>query len=128
MSRSHSSRGRRRGVPEETFAVDTESPRRHTDRLGSVRDRQLCRQAAEALSTALACMPALSECDVWLADVVPAPDASRLCAIIVLRDSSQRAFVEELLERHSGALRSELAEAIVRKRAPELTFRLLEEP
>lgn len=86
---------------------------------------QVCRAAQRALSLALA-----GECDddvlrsLYVASVVPAPDASRLLVCVVLpRDSDVP--IEEVLSRLArvhGLLRAAVARAVTRKRAPELTF------
>lgn len=86
---------------------------------------QLCRQAQRALSLALA-----GECDddvlrsLYVASVVPAPDASRLLICVVLPRGSDAPIAEVLsrLARASGLLRTAVARAVTRKRAPELTF------
>ena len=86
---------------------------------------QLCRQAQRALSLALA-----GACDddvlrsLYVAAVVPAPDASRLLVQLVVPTRVQASPAEVLrrIERVRSLLRAEVAAAITRKRAPELTF------
>jgi ribosome-binding factor A len=63
--------------------------------------------------------------DLWVVDVEPAPDAARLCAVV---EAPRGADVEEVrvrLDRASGLLRSEVAQAITRKRAPVIAFRVI---
>jgi ribosome-binding factor A len=88
----------------------------------------LCKQVFRTLSCVLSgeCGdPALQ--DLTVEAVLPAPNAGRL--MVVLRAghvSSQMTTAEVLtrLEQVHGMLRSRVAEAIVRKRAPELTFQV----
>jgi ribosome-binding factor A len=61
---------------------------------------------------------------VYIEAVVPAPDASRLLVRLVV-PARANASIPEVLERIElvrGLLRAEVAQAITRKRAPELTF------
>ena len=86
---------------------------------------QVCRAAQRALSLALG-----GECDddvlrsMYVQSVLPAPDASRLLVCVVLpRDVT--ATTEDVLARLArvhGLLRSAVARAVTRKRAPELSF------
>ncbi len=104
------------------------------------KDQQLCRQVAQTLSLALAgCGDALLR-DLYVADVVPAPDAGRLLVSVypmtgmASRQSDQpddAMSVEQMsqilgrLEAAAPMLRREVASAITRKRAPELLFRVV---
>jgi ribosome-binding factor A len=104
------------------------------------KDQQLCRQVAQTLSLALAaCGDALLR-DLYVADVIPAPDAGRLlvsvCPMSGLTSSeSDRSSdvmsaeqMSQILGRLEGAapmLRREVASAITRKRAPEMLFRVV---
>lgn len=89
--------------------------------------QQLCRQVERALSYVVPgelADPALA--DLSVASVRPGPDASRL--MVWLRTSRPIAdapLILERLERARGKLRSEVAAAVTRKRAPELAFHLL---
>ena len=86
---------------------------------------QVCRAAQRALGLALG-----GECDddvlraLYVESVLPAPDASRLLVCVVVpRDVD--ATIEDVLarlERVHGLLRSTVARAVTRKRAPELSF------
>jgi ribosome-binding factor A len=92
---------------------------------------QLCRQVQRALSLALS-----GECGdellraVWIDEVVPAPDASRLMVrlIVPARARATPADVMQNVARAQGRLRAEVAKAITRKRAPELFFLPMAEP
>lgn len=90
--------------------------------------QQLCRQVERALSYVVPGElgdPMLAGLSVaW---VRPAgPDASRLMvAFRTDRPTSDALQILERLERVRGKLRSEVAAAVTRKRAPELAFHLL---
>ncbi len=84
---------------------------------------QLCKQAAVALQLALSELPEAGElAGAWVREVVPAPNTGRVRAVVVIDDASRRATVEHVLERSARRLRREVAAAITRRRAPELTF------
>jgi ribosome-binding factor A len=107
--------------------------------------QQLCRQVERTIGLALAAGcgdPILLELTV--ASVVPAPDASRLLVSVyqslktspTLEMEAEEPFqtpntshsvfdIYERLEGVRGILRREVAEAITRKRAPELLFRVI---
>ena len=86
---------------------------------------QLCRQVQRALSLCLG-----GECgdevlrSLYVESVEPAPDASRLLVRVIMPRSMHISPIEVLgrLDRVSGTLRAEVARAITRKRAPELSF------
>ena len=81
--------------------------------------RQLCREAYRVLSgTALL---------DWLEVIAvePAPDASRLAVIVRVPSELPVREALELLARRRGELRDELAQAVQRKRAPELAFEVV---
>jgi len=90
-----------------------------------VKTLRLCRQAAEALQTALS-----GECgdevlqDLAVASVEPAPEGGGL---VVTVDAPAHPPLEvlERLGRAKGLLRSAIARAITRKRVPDLRFRIL---
>jgi ribosome-binding factor A len=92
---------------------------------------QLCRQVAVTLDEVLA------ECGddvlqgLHVVNVVPFPDASRLLATVMPVDGQPGAAIAPAdvlkhLEHASGHLRSEVAAAVTRKRAPSLLYRLAE--
>lgn len=117
------SRGREGAVPE----VDADSlfGEGTAARKAQRKERQLCRQVQEAVSEALAVLDDDVLQDVWVADVEPAPDASRLAIIVQAPRGAPLEDVAARLERVAGYLRAEVAGAITRKRAPTLTFRVL---
>ena len=80
--------------------------------------RQLCKQALIALKLAIAAirMPV----GVRVLSVEPVPNAGRLRALIAVDAASEVEPVRESLEASRGFLRSEIAEAVTRRRAPEL--------
>ena len=89
---------------------------------------QLCHQVAETLEEVLAeCGDSVLQ-DLRVVDVEPAPDASRLLVTVAVdglpQDRQNLVRVHERLTRASGHLRSEVASAITRKRAPVLVYRL----
>jgi ribosome-binding factor A len=94
---------------------------------GGRKTHQLCAQVARALDYALA---AVCEDDVLrdllVVAVQPAPDASRLLVTVTsaLSAPCEPTAVLARLERFASKLRSEVAAAIHRKKAPELTFRV----
>jgi hypothetical protein len=95
------------------------------DRRGH-KDLQLCRQVYDALSYALALLddPLIEE--LVLAQVVPAPSASRV--EITLVPSRDGLDLDEALARLAAVqphLRAEVASEIHRKRVPELVFRIV---
>lgn len=90
--------------------------------------RQLCKQVERTLQLALSALPqadALAGVSVW--EVIPAPNAGRLRVAISVPQASRKAEVTAILEVHAGRLRAEVAAAITRRRAPELTFEVIME-
>lgn len=91
--------------------------------------KQVCRQAAETLDQVLsgetgdrqlACLRVVS--------VHPAPDASRLLVTVVANCTNEefnRTEIEARLQVSAGRLRSAVASAITRRKAPTLAFVLL---
>jgi ribosome-binding factor A len=130
----HQRRHRNRGGGESSPLVDPlfaeelskgRSRRSHRSNSSNHKTLALCRQAQRALSLALA-----GECrdevlsSVYIEAVVPAPDATRLLVRLVVPARANASIPEviERIERVRGLLRAEVAQAITRKRAPELTF------
>ena len=98
-----------------------------SDRLSSGRQverkaRQFCRQVQRALNLALADRHNDGLNDLFVEDVSPAPDCGHLLVHVVI--PADRPMNEALgaLRRDAPRLRSEVAMAITRKRAPELSF------
>ncbi len=93
---------------------------------------QLCHQVAETLEEVLAeCGDGVLQA-LRVVDVEPAPDASRLLVTVAVSAAPDEVFdpgfVHDHLARASGHLRSEVAGAITRKRAPVLVYRLAANP
>ena len=100
---------------------------------------QLCEQASEALSYALASSADWVLRDLLIASVTPAPDASRLLVTVYpphdtpsespeTSDAIDAAALVARLENARSYLRSEVASAIHRKRTPDLAFRVATSP
>lgn len=117
--RSRSRQSARSGVDAGLFFGDS------TARAAQRKERQLCRQAQEAVSEGLAALDDGVLQDVWVMEVRPAPDASRLAVIVRAGPGAPPAEVAARLEKVAGYLRSEVAAAITRKRAPTLTFHVV---
>lgn len=123
--------------------------RRSADRRADQKARQLCRQVFRTLSLALpACDDDLLQ-DLTVLAVDPAPDGGRLLVTVSAGPAASTAtesaaavgdeplapdeagavpavhVILDRLSRAAGMLRSEVAGAIVRKRAPELVFRVV---
>jgi ribosome-binding factor A len=89
---------------------------------------QLCAQVMRTLNSVLVGEgdPVLR--DLLVAEVVPAPDTKRLLVSVVLAPSAAEYDPVEVLShlhQAQGHLRSEVAAEITRKKAPELSFRVL---
>jgi ribosome-binding factor A len=90
---------------------------------------QLCRQVGHTLDEVLAeCRDTVLQ-GLRVEGVEPFPDASRLLVTVAFIDDrpEQMAAVGQVmqhLERASGHLRSEVATAVTRKRAPVLVYRI----
>ena len=84
---------------------------------------QFCRQVQRALNLALADR-SVGEgiSDLFVEDVFPAPDCGRLLVHVVIPTGLTVADAMIALGRQTPRLRSEVASAITRKRAPELCF------
>jgi ribosome-binding factor A len=101
--------------------------RRNRNSRGEQKAQQLCRQAQRALSLALS-----GECgddalrSLYVDAVVPAPDATQLLVRLVIPSTAAPDLraddILARLDRVHGLLRRAVAEAITRKRAPELSF------
>lgn len=113
-------RGRGEPLPAVSFSQDDTEARR-----GDRKERQLCRQVLEAVSEALSTLDDDVLMDVWVCDVTPAPDASRLAIVVRGPRDKPLALIKERLERAAGYVRTEVAHAITRKRTPVLTFEVL---
>ena len=84
---------------------------------------QFCCQVQRALNLALADTSVADiGCDLFVDEVSPGPDCGHLLVHIVVQDGYSVADALSALRRESPRLRSEVAMAITRKRAPELAF------
>ncbi len=93
--------------------------RRH----GEHKARQLCRQVERALNLALAGASGDEALDgLFVAEVTPAPDSGHLLVRVIVPAGRPVADVLAALHRAAPGLRAEVAMAITRKRAPELSF------
>jgi ribosome-binding factor A len=92
-------------------------------RHGDHKARQLCRQVERTLNLALA-----GDCgdevlaDLFVADVAPAPDCAHLLVHVIVPAGVSIMDALERLHRAAPRLREQVADAITRKRAPELSF------
>jgi ribosome-binding factor A len=100
-----------------------------TEKRETRKARQLCRQVAETLDQILS---GEANDDILralrVADVIPAPDTSRLLVTLHIDCDPvdfDRPAVEERLAASRGRLRSEVAAAITRRKAPALAFEIV---
>jgi ribosome-binding factor A len=85
--------------------------------------RQFCRQVQRALNLALADRAAEDGLDdLFVVEVSPAPDCSHLLVHVVVPADRRVDDTLGALRREAARLRSEVASAVTRKRAPELSF------
>ena len=99
------------------------SDRLSSGRQGERKARQFCRQVQRALNLALADRIADDGLnDLFVEDVSPAPDCGHLLVHVVIPVDRPVADALSALRRDAPRLRSEVAMAITRKRAPELSF------
>ncbi len=87
--------------------------------------KQLCKQVANALQLVL---PNLQMTEViGISSVEPAPNAGRLRVMVAVIDSCDSQQVIAQLDRFRSCLRKEVAQAISRRRVPELVFSIITE-
>lgn len=98
-----------------------ESRRRHADH----KTLRLCRQVLEALQMGVAghCGDEVLQ-EVFISAVEPGADASQLEVTVELPAGAAASEVLERLQKARGLLRSLAAEAISRKKVPDLVFRV----
>ncbi len=121
-----SSRQRLRTLCAEVHADDGSDPRVFFRKVRSPgkpdhKARQLCRQVRDVLDAILD--------DLTVVAVDPAPDSAHLLVTVAALTSDlppDPLAILARLDRASGSLRSEVAAAITRKRAPLLTYRVVE--
>ncbi len=133
MTRKKVSRKDMLSLAAEIHADDGIDPRElargETPRKGERKVRQLCAQVADTLSLVLSGDfgdSILQSLHVVAVD--PAPDASQLAVTLsagLPGETIDPGDVQRRLEAVMGKLRSEVAAAITRKKAPKLVFRVL---
>jgi ribosome-binding factor A len=102
---------------------DNESGRASSRRQVERKTQQFCRQVQRALNFALADRSVGDGLDgLFVEEVSPAPDCGRVLAHVIVPDGLAVTDVMVALGRETPRLRSEVASAITRKRAPELYF------
>jgi ribosome-binding factor A len=103
----------------ETYGESQRQPHR---RQAQRKTRQLCRQVQQALNLALAAGVPAETGAIFVDAVSPAPDCGHLLVQVVVSDGHSLAEAIAALRRDTARLRAEVAQAITRKRAPELSF------
>jgi ribosome-binding factor A len=84
---------------------------------------QLCAQVKDTLNMAFSQMADATLRELYVQDVVPAPDSTQLLATVITdKDVSK---VSEQIAKAHGLLRSEVASGINRKRVPQLKFNVV---
>ena len=86
------------------------------------KEAQLCAQVRETLSLTLAETPEPDLLELFVLDVVPGPDVSRLVVHVGAPSGRDPDAVRRRLEGIAGRLRSEVAAAVNRKKTPNLAF------
>lgn len=99
------------------------SNRHSSNRQAERKTLQFCRQVQRALNLALENLNAGADITgLFVEDVSPAPDCGRLLVRVAVSAGLPVAEAISALHRAAPRLRSEVAMAISRKRAPELSF------
>ena len=107
----------------DALAGQSESALKDRNRKHHHKAMQLCRQVQRVLSLSLGAGSGDELLGrVYVSDVTPGPDASRLLVRVTVPRGVDLAELLERLSRATPALRAEVARAITRKRAPELAF------
>ena len=134
MNRKRVSRKKLQSLCAEVHPDDGSDPSeffRPTRKQGSNRKaNQLCHQVGETLSLALSGEFDEVLRDLRVAVVTPAPDATQLLVLVVPAVAGSDLdpdAVRAKLAAASGRLRSEVAAAITRRRAPKLLFQFIAE-
>jgi hypothetical protein len=100
---------------------EADSGSRSSDRQAQRKTQQLCRQVERALNLAFAGLSG-GLGGLFVDRVSPAPDCGRLLVHVVIPADRPAADAMDALRRETPRLRSEVAAAITRKRARELSF------
>jgi ribosome-binding factor A len=110
--------------PDFVEALDeNEFSRASSSRQKERKTRQFCRQVQRALNLALTDRGVCDRIEgLFVEEVSPAPDCGRLLVQVLVPGGQPVADVMIALGRETRRLRSEVASAINRKRAPELCF------
>jgi ribosome-binding factor A len=99
------------------------SNRQSSQRQAQRKAQQFCRQVQRALNLVLADLSASEDISgLFVEDVSPAPDCGHLLVHVFIPVGRPVADAIGALRRDAPRLRSEVATAITRKRAPELSF------
>ena len=102
---------------------EDKSSQSSSDRQAARKAQQFCRQVQRALNLALADRDVGDGIDdLFVEEVLPAPDCGRLLVHVVIPLGVSVIDAMAALVREAPGLRSEVASAISRKRAPELCF------
>lgn len=122
----HKRRSRESQLVDPDFAealCEGESNGRSSGRQSQRKAQQFCHQVQRALNLALAnCNAGDGTSGVFVEAVLPAPDCGHLLVQVLIPDGAPVADAIGALRRNAPRLRSEVAMAISRKRAPELSF------
>jgi ribosome-binding factor A len=114
---------------DEDDGIDPRDDKRRYASPRAGRDRkldQLCKQVAQTLRLVIAVLPEIDRlADVTVEEVVPVSDAGRLRVVLAVADPARREEVQRLIEQCGRRLRAEVANAITRRRAPELAFEVI---
>lgn len=94
---------------------ESESNRLSVNGQAQRKTQQFCRQVQRALNMAMAG-------GLYVEEVAPAPDCGRLLVQVLIPSGRNAAEEMDALRRDEARLRSEVAMAITRKRAPQLYF------
>jgi len=102
---------------------ETKSEKQSSDRQAQRKAHQFCRQVQQALNLALAESDADENISgLFVEDVSPGPDCGHLLVHVLVPAGQSVVDAISALRHDAPRLRSEVAMAITRKRAPELFF------
>lgn len=85
---------------------------------------QLCAQVKDTLIMAFSQMADATLRELYVQDVIPAPDSTQLLATVVTEHDASK--VVEQIAKANGILRNEVASGINRKRVPQLKFNVVQ--
>ncbi len=107
--------------PSKSYESITGSPRAR-DSKEERKTAQLCREVRDTLSISIAALDDAALLCAYVADVFPDPDASHLRVLVITTGSTSTDETRDALYRARGALRTEVAAALTRKRVPLISF------